>query len=292
MSNIDEITSKIDKMALPDVDYREYFQRNQRDVAKIKRITEFSEELEKRLEDGDEQQGARLPFPKTHDRFAFAPGDVTLWSGYNGHFKSMLTGFVALDFIRQGERVCLASFEMKPTSTIMRMARQHCKSKKSGLDEVGRLLADVGNSLFLFDHLGQIEPERLYGVIQYAVRELGIRHFFIDSLMRVVAGEDSYNQQKDFVVQLCSIAKDSDCHIHLVHHARKGDEAIIPGRYEAKGSGAVADNVANSLIVWANKQGLPDKPQILLKCDKQRHGEWEGSLALRLDHDSIGFSEC
>lgn len=49
---------------------------------------------------------------------------------------------------------------------------------------------------------------------------------------------------------------------------------------------------AKRVIVWTNKQSLPDKPQMLLKCDKQRHGEWEGSLALRLDHDSIRFSEC
>lgn len=292
MSQIDDIAARIDRMAMPDVDYRDYFERNQRDVTKLKRIYEFTDELEKRLTSDDGIDGAKLPFKKTHSRFAFAPGDVTLWSGYNGHYKSMMTGFVALDLIKQGERVCIASFEMKPTSTILRMARQHCSTKQAGLDEVGRLMADVGNNLLLFDHLGQMPPERLYGVIQYAAKELGIGHFFIDSLMRVIPGEDSYNQQKDFIVQLCRLAIECDCHIHIIHHSRKGDETKPPGRYDAKGSGAIADNVANSLIVWANKQVVPGMPQMLLVVDKQRHGEWEGGLALKLNHDSLTFSEC
>lgn len=68
--------------------------------------------------------------------------------------------------VNPGELVCLTSFEMKPTSTILRMARQHCSAKKAGLD----------------------------------------------------------NQQKDFIVQLCRIAIECDCHIHIIHHSRKGDE--------------------------------------------------------------------
>ncbi|MFQ6334438.1 hypothetical protein [Methylophilus sp. 3sh_L] len=110
--------------------------------------------------------------------------------------------------------------------------------------------------------------------------------------MRVILGEDSYNQQKDFIVQLCRLAIECDCRIHIIHHNRKGDETKPSGRYDAKGPGVIADNVANSLIVWANKQAVPGMPQTLLVVDKQRLGKWEGGLALKLNHDSLTFSEC
>jgi len=48
--------------------------------------------------------------------------------------------------------------------------------------------------------------------------------------MRVVAGEDKYNEQKDFVVKLCDIAIKQKSHIHLVHHTKKGKENEPSGR--------------------------------------------------------------
>ena len=65
-----------------------------------------------------------MPWRKTHSLIAFRPGEVTIWGGANGNGKSLVTGQVALSLIAQNQKVCIASFEMKPSKTLERMGRQ------------------------------------------------------------------------------------------------------------------------------------------------------------------------
>ena len=77
-----------------------------------------------------------------------------------------------------------------------------------------------------------------------------------------------------------------------------------------KGTGAISDLADNCFSVWRNKakehavqkqnQGYPltdkeaerlDKPDCLWFCDKQRHGDWEGSLAFWFDVPSYQYLE-
>src|SRR6185369_11116989 len=139
--------------------------------------------------------------------------------------------------------------------------------------------------------------KRILAVIRYSAVELKVHHFFLDSLMMVCRGDDDYNGQKDFVTELCAVAKDTGCHVHLVHHARKlADEENIPGKFDAKGSGSITDQVDNVFTIWRNKakeserqeKGATDegKPDAMLICDKQRHGEWEGRVKLWFDTEA------
>lgn len=291
MSRYDEIVEKLQDTKLPDVDFDEYYKTHQEDEQKLKCVVDYFDELEEFLENGDKVTGAKLPFSKLHNLFRFRDGEVTLWTGYNGHKKSMMLGYAALDFLKNNQKVCIASFEMKPIKTIIRMARQHGHSKDVNYDLIGDFMSFAARNLYIFDHLGEMNPTRLIAIIHYCAKELGVKHFIIDSLMRVVAGEDSYNEQKDFVVKLCNIAIQCNIHIHLVHHTKKGKEDSPSSRYDAKGSGAISDNVSNSLIVWSNKEEVKDMPDIILKCDKQREGEWEGSIALKFDATTLRFYE-
>jgi twinkle protein len=93
-------------------------------------------------------------------------------------------------------------------------------------------------------------------------------------------------------VKLCEISNATGIHIHIVHHVKKGKESEPSGRYDAKGSGAISDNVHNSLVVWSNKEGIKDMPDVILKCDKQREGEWEGKIALNFERESLRFNEA
>lgn len=291
MSKIDEIVERLSGLNLPDIDFEQYYKTQDDDTQKIKRVVDYYDEIESFIENGHVVMGAKLPFGRLANLFRFRDGEVTLWTGFNGHKKSLLLGFVGLNFLKEGQKVCIASFEMKPLSTINRMARQYSNQSMLGYEEYANFMGFAGDNLYLFDHQGGMTPERLLGVIYYAANELGVNHFIIDSLMRVVSGEDSYNEQKDFVVKLCDIAIKKNIHVHLVHHTRKGKENEPSGRYDAKGSGAISDNVHNSLIVWANKDKIQDMPDVILKCDKQREGEWEGSIALKFDADSLRFYE-
>lgn len=292
MSRISDIADKLAQAQLPDVDFDKYYQEHEADHHKLKRVVDFYSEIEHYIEHGHVVTGAKLPFAKTHDVFRFRDGEVTLWTGYNGHRKSMLLGYAGVQLLRDQQKVCVASFEMKPISTISRMAKQYTGSGKTGYDEMADFMQFAGDNLYLFDHIGGINPSRLYGIILYSAQELGVKHFMIDSLMRVITGEDSYNEQKNFVVKLCEMAINLNIHIHLVHHTKKGKEGEPSGRYDAKGSGAISDNVHNSLIVWSNKEKNDNMPDVILKCDKQREGSWEGKIALDFNSENLRFEQA
>lgn len=291
MSRLDDIAEKLAKANIPDIDFEKFYRENEEDNQKIKRLIEYYDEIEDYIQNGHVLTGATMPFAKTHNLFRFRDGEVTLWSGYNGHKKSMMLGYFALDFIKQKQTVCIASFEMKPLSTINRMVKQFSHSHEIGYDQYCDFLESANEYFFIFDKQGGMSADRLFGVIYYAAQKLGVKHFIIDSLMRVIAGEDDHNAQKDFVVKLCEIAIKTGIHIHLVHHTKKGKENEPSGRYDAKGSGGISDNVHNSIVVWSNKEKIKDMPDVILKCDKQREGEWEGKLWLDFEPLTLRFTE-
>jgi twinkle protein len=191
-----------------------------------------------------------------------------------------------LDFLHQNQKVCIASFEMKPRATLARMCKQAAGAPQPTNRFVDAVINHATGRLWLYDKMGQTDPAHLLAIMRYAAKKLGIQHFVVDSLMKVVKGEDDYNGQKYLVDELCAIAKDHDMHIHLIHHIKKlASEDQTPGKFDAKGSGAITDQVDNMLIHWRNKKKEGDRevgkkvseeePDALLICSKQRNGEWE-----------------
>lgn len=245
---------------------------------------------------------SKLPWHKTHKDFEFRNGEVSLWGGINGHGKSQISTQVALELIKQNERVCIASLEMKPHKTIVRMLRQASGVEEptpNYIDEFGRY---SDNKLWMYDHVGSCKPETMLAVIRYAIANYNITHFFIDNLMKIVDGEDKYNEQKDFVNKLCTIANDTGVHIHLILHVKKGQsEYCIPNKFDIKGTGAISDLVDNVFLVWRNKEkedfarkgdySKDDEPDCMLILCKQRNGEEEGSYGLFFDKRSFQYLE-
>ena len=156
----------------------------------------------------------------------------------------------------------------------------------------------------MYDQQGTVKPERAIAVCRYFATKLNGTHIVIDSLMKCGIPEDDYNGQKRFIDELTSVARDRQIHIHVVHHSRKlSDENSPPGKMDAKGTGAITDQVDNCITVWRNKKkealqakGIEsDEPDALMIVDKQRHGEWEGRIALWFDRGSqqyVGSSKC
>jgi len=251
-----------------------------------------------------------LPWAKTHRLFQFRPGEVTLWAGVNGQGKSMMTGMTALSLCAQEQRVCIASFEMKPHRTLERMMRQWTGQTAPTAEELAdeAVMAGArdlyeqfrdwsGRYMWLYDQQGTVKTDRLLAVLRYCANELGIQQFFIDSLMKCVADEDDYNGQKRFVDELTAIAKDTGMHIHLVHHLKKlREESETPDKMDVKGSGSIVDQVDNLLLVWRNKPKERNlaagkmvsetEPDALVICEKQRNGEWENRIQLWFHKES------
>lgn len=281
---------------------------------KVKPASMWVQELIDRIKTPVKQKRALMPWRKTHSLIQFRPGEVTLWGGANGHGKSLVTGQVSLSICTQGERVCIASFEMKPIKTLERMGRQwSCfnpgdpafrgdeKAQRQFIDLYEQFRDWTDTRLWLYDQQGTVHWKQVCAVARYCAKELGVTHFVVDSLMKCVAGEDDYNGQKAFIDELTAIARDHGIHVHIVHHIRKpADESHKPNKYDYKGTGAITDQVDNVISVWRNKvkekkreanskDYIPTEPDALLICDKQRNGEWEGNIGLWFEHHSQQF---
>lgn len=257
---------------------------------------------------GQQATGARLPWKKTHDLIRLRPGEVSLWLGINGHGKSQLLGQVCMALAEQDEPVSLASFEMKPLASLKRMLRQVAKCETPSAHMAARLSDWLENRWWFYDQQGTVQPAMVYKVVGYSAERLGCKHVVIDSLMKCVRGEEDRDGQKEFVDRLTALARDLDIHIHLVHHARKTEsEDKMPGKFDARGSAAVTDLVDNIFTVWRNKpkermvekqarnggQVDPEvlaKPDTILVCDKQRHGDWEGTVGLWFHPGSLQYT--
>lgn len=280
---------------------------------KVKPAALWVEELISRIKSPIIQPRAVMPWRKTHGQIQFRPGEVTIWGGANGQGKSLVTGQVALSLCSQGEKVCIASFEMKPMKTLERMGRQwsgenpdhpafrgHAEAQDRMIDLYQQFRDWTTGRLWLYDQQGTVTSAQVCAVVRFCAKEKGITHFFVDSLMKCVADEDDYNGQKRLVDELTAIARDYGIHVHLVHHIKKpANEDHKPTKYDYKGSGAITDQVDNVISVWRNKvkekaredgkQVSDGEPDALLICDKQRHGEWEGKIGLWFHKDSMQY---
>lgn len=288
-----------------DIDFAKYEEETEA-KARVRPAAAYIDDLIDQLGKPKPMVGKPLPWAKARGVFKFRPGEVTLWAGVNGHGKSLMSGFVALSMVALAQKVCIASFEMKPHSTLQRMLRQWCgysaEDAFSMHPDVVATMRDlyeqfqslVDQRLWLYDQQGSVKTERMVAVARYCAKELGMQHLFIDSLMKCVRGADDYNAQKEFVGELCTIAQDYGTHIHLVHHIRKlENELKKPDKTDVKGAGEITDQVDNVLLVWRNKAEAGNRKtadaDAALICCKQRHGEWEGGINLWFDRDSQQF---
>jgi twinkle protein len=223
-----------------------------------------------------------LQLDQRFDWFEFRPGELTVWTGFNGHGKSLLLSQVQLGLMGQGERFIVFSGEMTPEYLLKRMTKQ-----ATGLDRpTGPYIDAVGEWLrdrcFIFNQSGSATVKRLLEVFAYAQKRYGVSHCVIDSLMMTDVPEDgpgAMTAQKEAIRSLCDFGKRSGVHVHLVAHPRKGkDESAGPGKMDVAGSGKITDGADNVFTVWrAQKDEAeaydPEKPDAKLELKKQRNGD-------------------
>lgn len=284
------------------VDFDKYLKAPQ-EAAHVKPASNWCQAVIDRLYGEESRRGAYLPWTKTHSYIRLRPAEVSLWAGVNGHGKSALLNQVMLSAMAQGERVCIASMEMQPAATMARMSKQAATVHEPSIQFLKFFHQWTDNKLWLYDQEGRVKSERILAVARYAHEELGVTHMVIDSLMKCglpTAGDAAWNAQSAFIDQLCTLAKDTGLHIHLVAHMRKGDtERRESDKMDVKGSGEISDQVDNVFLVWRNKakedaqqRGQADKdeePDARLTCCKNRHGEWEGRISLWYRADSMQY---
>lgn len=287
-----------------DIDFSMYYE-SEEGNHRVLPGSAFTDEVVRHFHDHTLPKGPTLPWKKARNLLRFREAEVTLWNGYNGHGKSEVLGHVILGLAAQQQRVCIASLEMKPVKTLARMCRQASGVRVPSEEYIRDFHQRTDPWIWLYDQQGTVRQDRILALLRYSAKEKKIQHFVIDSLMKCGVPEDgpmAHQAQKDFVEALCTIARDTGMHIHLVVHSRKGkDENTPPGKMDVAGSAGITNQVDNCLNVWRNKpkeraqekgdSSEANDPDCLLICDKQRNGDWEGRIGLFLHPESHQFME-
>jgi twinkle protein len=251
---------------------------------------------------GESEKGSPLRYGRGGD-FCFRPAEMTLWTGTNGHGKSMMLGQVLLDMmLLNEERACVASMEMKPRRLLHRLTRQATAMREPSTAYINKVFEALADKLWIYDHLGTVKPDHLMEVFTYARKRYGVTHFVIDSLMKCGIAMDDYKGQKVFIDRLCQFMHTHNCHVHLVAHPRKGDDEYkMPGKLDVAGSVDIVNQVDNQICVWRNKakeedqaarepkEAIQKQPDGKIGIYKQRNGEWEGTIGLWYDQESFQY---
>lgn len=283
----------------------------------LRNASEFADEVvDEFYPEGTDEPGWTLPWRRMA-WLRIRRGEVSLWTGLNGHGKTILLNQVSLHLCDRGERVCIGSFEMPPAKLLERSARQLSHQRKPSEAHIRRLHRWYDDRLWLVDRIGTMDAKRLLEVFTYARRRFACAFFIIDSFLRLGIAEDDYNGQKAVMERLLAFAKDEDCHVALVAHSRKlKDTKQTPGRMDIRGAGALTDLAHATLSVWRDEHkeqklsvidddvtltapkreerraDLVNRPDATLTCDKQRHGSGSvGHIQLWFDKDAAAFKE-
>ncbi len=224
-----------------------------------------------------------------HD-IIFRTHELSTWTGINGHGKSQILGFLMQDFMQQGAKVCIASLELKPKHTLGRMVRQLTACRQPSHDLIAAAHEWLDDKLWMFDLVGNTSTDRLLQIFEFAHLRYGTDTFVIDSLVKCDVDEDDYNAQKKFVSKLMDFKNKYPVHIHLVVHPRKlPNEFTAPSKIDIRGSSAISDLADNCFTVWRNKSDDKREGDAILRCDKNRHGEWEGQINLWFCPESFHY---
>jgi twinkle protein len=247
-------------------------------------------------------EGDKLPFAKLDQLVGLRHSELTIWAGENGSGKSLILGQLKLSLLKAHKTVLTASLEMTPTKTLSRMVRQAIGSLNVSNRDIEQFMEWKKDKAFLFDHQGRLDAWQAIALCRYAKQHLKCDHIILDSMMKLVRGEDDFNGQKDLVDALCDVAKETKMHIHLVHHIRKGGESNrIAEKKDIKGSGVITDLADNVVLIARNRMKEREteqnkiadntQPDTFLITAKQRNGDWEGTLGLWFDRKSQQFTE-
>ena len=243
-----------------------------------------------------EPPGVRLPWDKAAGLFRFQPGELTVLAGRNNSGKSQMAGQITLEAMRQGERACVASMEFTPARWLMRLAIQAAALRQPSPDYLRAIHRWYEHQLWAFNATGTAKAARILDVFGYAAARYGVRWFVIDNLAKCGFGEDDYNGQKGFVDALGDFARDTQSHVVLVHHIRKGDdENKMPTNADIKGTGGIGDMADNVLLMWRDRRkeeqrrlaeqagaifNEAEKPDAILIVDKARNGDASPTFSL------------
>lgn len=191
-------------------------------------------------------QYATSPFDPNGHQVRFYPGGVTIWSGFPGNGKTtMLRQFVCY-LLQRDQKVFTASLEEHPEDQLNRMIETAAGTENPNEHQAQWFLDQYGDQLRIWAKVGLAQHRVLLAVIR-KLAQAGTKHVVIDSLMKLDVSSQDFEGQRNFANLLDATAKQTGCHIHLVAHPKKPQQADLEPDLNdiggAKEIGGIADNV-------------------------------------------------
>jgi twinkle protein len=145
---------------------------------KVRNAAEYESEFIDEWFNHTEEDGLKLPisFP-----FRFRPAELTIWTGFSGHGKTMFLNHALIRLMSGGERACIASMEVRTRITLRNLSRQAWGARiwaqdkdgnpyathpisgktvelKEAQENARRTLDWLGERLWLYDHPPFLSP--------------------------------------------------------------------------------------------------------------------------------------
>lgn len=247
---------------------------------------------------GKGEAGYSMPWTGFHGKMEFRPAEMTLWAGFKGHGKSAMASQVLEHLMdKHGQKVFIISPEFPAHRVLYRLLVQSIEIRYPEPEMLDSWLEAVRTQLWIYDQQKSLSPRDVPALCRYAIEKHGVQHILIDSLMKCGISPDDYGAQKQLVDNIQQIAHNSNAHIHLIAHLRKGKSDVeIGGLHDVKGASEIADLCENVLIVWRNKaqeiNGGTGEPDAVVKIEAQRNADgWIGKLPMTFDKHSMKYKE-
>ena len=236
----------------------------------------FVEDIQALFRQGTKMFGTATPWKALDNLLkGWRDGELTIWSGRNGAGKSTILNQVFLDLAVKNVRSCVYSGEMSPARYLRWAIIQHQENDAPHPDKIHASLAWMSEKVYILNVTSGIEPDKLLSDFEYAARRYGVKHFFVDSLMKIsFKAQDEYRQQHDFMNRVISFAQKHKVHVHLVAHPRKTEtDDDTPGKVDVKGTSHITDLADNVIVLHRQSEEIKAKIRKAAVAEANKDGK-------------------
>jgi len=282
----------------------------------IKHISEFNEELRKRLVDGD-CFGIGSGYTGLDDAIGgLRKGRLVIVSGLTNVGKTAWCLCSALNIAHRKEPILFFSMEMPPIDIAKRVLTMESKLTNKDLkglqdpspelEKVDEVLASFGTNnsqdlpFYLFNGSGQIKYKIFEETAKVAVEDYKCACIFVDHLHYFVQNYGNLTAETSKIVRdIKQLAMSLQVPIVVLAHLNRGGRQhkrkgmYIPSLSDLRESGAIEQDADQVLFVCRDSENEDriEREKSFLKVGKNRDGEAGRSISMRFDSDITTFIE-